>query len=106
MAQLFDVLDGARRTDACVLRRGHVEVTVVKGKLNIVNVLRMNDEYLYGLGEVPASWPGAALRAQAVAARSYALSVSQANGQWDLCDTTQCQVYAGQRSVSSAGTGS
>ena len=30
------------------------------------------EEYLYGLGEVPASWPREALRAQAVAARSYA----------------------------------
>ncbi|MEX0984176.1 MAG: SpoIID/LytB domain-containing protein [Actinomycetota bacterium] len=29
-------------------------------------------DYLYGLGEVPASWPRASLRAQAVAARSYA----------------------------------
>lgn len=30
------------------------------------------DEYLYGLGEVPASWPVETLKAQAIAARSYA----------------------------------
>ncbi len=67
------VPNGNGGTKPLELRRGHVEVTVAKGRLNIVNVLRMNDEYLYGLGEAPASWPGAALRAQAVAARSYAL---------------------------------
>jgi peptidoglycan hydrolase-like amidase len=31
------------------------------------------EEYMYGLGEVPSSWPVAALRAQAIAARTYAL---------------------------------
>lgn len=60
-------------TQPLTLRHGHLEVTVVKGQLNIVSVLRMNDEYLYGLAEMPASWPAAAQRAQAVAARSYAL---------------------------------
>ena len=32
------------------------------------------EAYLLGLGEVPSSWPMAALRAQAVAGRSYALN--------------------------------
>ncbi|MEY3407097.1 MAG: hypothetical protein RL038_158, partial [Actinomycetota bacterium] len=40
--------------------------------IQVVNRLRFNDEYLYGLGEVPSSWPAAALQAQVVAARSYA----------------------------------
>ncbi|MGH8924585.1 MAG: SpoIID/LytB domain-containing protein, partial [Acidimicrobiia bacterium] len=31
------------------------------------------DEYLYGLGEMPSDWPQAALQAQAIAARTYAL---------------------------------
>ncbi len=31
-------------------------------------------EYLYGLGEVPSSWPAPALAAQAIAARTYAYS--------------------------------
>jgi SpoIID/LytB domain protein len=55
------------------LRHGKLLVTVVKGKLNVVAELRMNDEYLYGLAEMPSSWPTAALQAQAVAGRSYAL---------------------------------
>ena len=35
---------------------------------------RLDDEYIKGIGEVPSSWPAAALQAQAVAARSYALA--------------------------------
>jgi SpoIID/LytB domain protein len=56
--------------------------------------------YLYGLGEVPSSWPMAALRAQADAARSYAF-VKAASGQHRapcncaLYDTSADQVYIG-----------
>ncbi len=46
----------------------------VRGRLEVVNVLRLHDEYLAGIAEVSASWPAAALQAQAIAARSYALS--------------------------------
>jgi SpoIID/LytB domain protein len=35
--------------------------------------LRLHDEYLYGIGEVPSSWPPASLEAQVIAARTYAL---------------------------------
>lgn len=56
-----------------VVRHGRLIVTVVGGQLNVVNELRMNDEYLYGLDEMPSSWPAAALQAQVVAGRSYAL---------------------------------
>ena len=41
--------------------------------LVVVNTLRLFDEYLYGLGEVPSSWTDAAMQAQAIAARSFAL---------------------------------
>ena len=41
--------------------------------LAVTNTLRLHDEYLYGLGEVPSSWPAAALEAQAIAARTYAI---------------------------------
>jgi SpoIID/LytB domain protein len=40
--------------------------------VQVSNRVRFNDEYLYGLGEVPSSWPTAALEAQVIAARSYA----------------------------------
>lgn len=40
--------------------------------LMVLNNVRLHDEYLYGLAEVEASWPLAALQAQIMAARSYA----------------------------------
>ena len=59
-------------------RYGYIEVTpvTVSGtvKLNAVNRLRLHDEYLYGVAEVSNSWPDAALQAQVLAARTYALS--------------------------------
>jgi stage II sporulation protein D len=59
------------------------------------------DAYLAGvLGrEMPSYWPAAALRAQAVAARTYAAfeRATRSTSAWDLCDTTQCQVYGGRR---------
>jgi SpoIID/LytB domain protein len=70
-----------------------------------VNYLDMQS-YLYGVvpREMPDSWVlPAALEAQAVAARSYALSVETAGGNWDICDTTACQVYGGEAMVDAAG---
>lgn len=59
-------------------RYGTVEVVPVSTsngvKLNVVNSLRVHDEYLYGISEVSSSWPTAAMQAQALAARTYALS--------------------------------
>lgn len=48
------------------------EIQGVPGYLN-VNVVSTMDEYLYGLGEVPSSWPIEAMKAQAIAARTFAL---------------------------------
>ncbi len=68
-----------------------------------VNVLDM-DSYLKFVvpREMPSSFLQSALQAQAVAARSYALSVSQPAQPWDICDTTACQVYGG-RAVAAPG---
>jgi stage II sporulation protein D len=57
-------------------RHGRLTVTAVGGFINVVNDLQLNTEYLYGIAEMPSSWGvkgAAALQAQAVAARSYAL---------------------------------
>jgi len=63
-----------------------------------VNVLGI-DSYLRGVvpAEMPASWSPAAVQAQAVAARTYALFERAANlrRHYQICDTTACQVYAG-----------
>lgn len=55
-------------------------------------------------GEMPSRWHGEALRAQAVAARSYAMvhMVRPANVHWHLGDTTRWQQYNGLSSVTAA----
>jgi len=50
------------------------------------------DEYLLGIHEVPEDWPLEALKAQAVAARSYALAYTN-NGAGEICTTQSCQVW-------------
>ena len=58
-------------------------------------------EYLEGIAEVPASWPMAALEAQVIAARTYALATTGWDGEEGepleepICATSACQVYGG-----------
>ena len=52
------------------------------------------ETYLLGIYEMPESWPIEALKAQAIAARSYALSYTN-NGSKEICTTQACQVYKG-----------
>ncbi|XKH55401.1 SpoIID/LytB domain-containing protein [Citricoccus nitrophenolicus] len=73
-ASTVTVPDANGTSTDLVLRHGRVQVTLNDhGQLNVVNELRMNDEYLYGLSEMPSLWSEEALKAQAVAGRSYAL---------------------------------
>ncbi len=51
-------------------------------------------QYLYGIAEMPSSWNKEALKAQAVAARSYALAYTH-NGANSICANEGCQVYIG-----------
>jgi len=64
-----------------------------------VNVVKM-DVYLRGVVplEMPALWSPAAVRAQSVAARTYA-AYERAHPRarhYQICDTTSCQVYGGK----------
>jgi stage II sporulation protein D len=71
-----------------------VEAISGAGGLQLVNTLDV-EEYIRGMGEVlDGSWPTAALQAQAVAARTYAMD-AMADGR-SLCSSQQCQVYLGQ----------
>jgi SpoIID/LytB domain protein len=73
--------------------RGLTEATAAGTPLRLVNHVDV-ETYLRGMGEVrDPSWPPAALRAQAVAARTYALRAMAAGG--ELCDDQRCQVYLG-----------
>lgn len=78
--------------------RGGILFNTTSGSLNIINHINI-EEYLYGVinGELNKSNPKEALKAQAVAARSYAtykLGTHNSYG-FDLCAGTHCQVYKG-----------
>jgi stage II sporulation protein D len=62
--------------------------------------------YLYGVvpAEMPPYWPAAALEAQAVAARSYAVRSLDADGTYDVLPNQASQVYGGVQEESAATT--
>ena len=66
------------------------------GGVSVVNALSL-DTYLRGVvpSESPSHWPLAALEAQAVAARSYAVAELRPSSWYDLVPTTANQVYGG-----------
>lgn len=78
--------------------RGVIEILSKSVGLTIVNRLNL-EEYLYAVvpSEIPASWPKAALEAQAIAARTYALAnLGRYRIQgFDLLATPASQVYNG-----------
>ena len=75
--------------------RGSLEVRGSSSGLDAINLLDVED-YVRGVvsRESPSSWPIEALKAQAVAARSYALSGS-GHGSFDVFDDTRSQAYGG-----------
>jgi SpoIID/LytB domain protein len=68
---------------------GYITLKVVKGAIEVTNTLALRDEYLWGISEVPSSWPAAMLEAQAIASRSYALSKLSI-----IRPSCDCQVYS------------
>jgi stage II sporulation protein D len=78
--------------------RGSIEVSLKGDVLSLVNVVRLED-YVRGVlpEEMPTSYPMESLKAQAVAARTYALANIGKHGSegYDLCDTNLCQQYGG-----------
>ena len=89
------------------LYRGKLLVTINGNNLQIINQVTLED-YVQGVlpAEMSSGWPTEALKAQAVAARTFALNTKnqgQHRGQgYDLCDGTHCQVYEGLAKESSA----
>lgn len=61
----------------------------IQGSIIATTTLRIHSEYLRGIGEVPSSWPSAALEAQVIAARSFA--IVKANTFRKGCD---CNLYS------------
>lgn len=93
-----------RRHHRPVLRGRYPGTLLVRragdGSLELTVVLPF-ERYLEGIAEMPPSWPRAALEAQAIAARSYALATTGWSGEQGarlerpICATSACQVYRG-----------
>lgn len=81
--------------------RGDIAVRRTAGKagLTVVNTLPL-EEYVYGIivREISPAWHPEAVKAQAVAARTYALHSlgKHKDDGYDVCATTDCQVYGGK----------
>lgn len=90
-------------TSAPVTYRGSFEITPGKTAPNLFNTLDMED-YVKGVvpGEMPSSWHKEALKAQAVAARSYAYA--QLKNTSFLQMTVASQVYGGKSKERAAST--
>lgn len=58
--------------------------------------LNFEDDYLLRLNEVPESWPIEVLKAQAIAARTYAINYTR-NGGKSICTTESCQVVGSSK---------
>ncbi len=78
-----------------------VKIASAGDGLVVINRLPL-ERYVLGLNEVPPEWPLHALRAQAVAARTYALwtllrapTGDAATYGFDICATIECQVFSG-----------
>jgi stage II sporulation protein D len=103
----FEPLDGAPLTVAGIGDyRGAIEIgrpARTSPSLAVINAVTVED-YLRGISEVPSAWPIEAQKAQAIAARTYALYEATRRTDAtppyrlagaDLCATDGCQVYAG-----------
>lgn len=88
---VLQLADGRRFLDT-------LELSLVGDDQRLVNEVGI-DDYVAGVSEMPGRWHQEALKAQAVAARTYAwhlieLGTFGSRG-FDICDTVDCQVFAG-----------
>lgn len=77
--------------------KGSLALVMHKGRMIVVNTLPF-EEYLKGVVpvEMPASWNIEAVKAQTIAARTYAIrTIDPSKDTFDICSDTSCQVYLG-----------
>ena len=84
---------------------GLMNLQVVGKYFEATNSLRLKDEYLYGISEVSSAWPTEMLKAQVIAARSYAVAkagIYRPSCDCDLYGTVQDQLFVGLGKLSEA----
>jgi stage II sporulation protein D len=85
--------------------RGKLFVDLVDGRLRVIDIVGL-EQYLWGVvpAEMPSTWAPEALKAQAVAARSYALATRAVGAPFDVYNDTRSQMYLGEAHESPATT--
>lgn len=73
-------------------------VNTTKGTFLLINFVGL-ETYVYGIAEMPSSWSIEALKAQAIAARTYAFSRIKSTNTYDLTDDQSSQVYVGLNKI-------
>ncbi|MDR1400957.1 MAG: SpoIID/LytB domain-containing protein [Endomicrobium sp.] len=97
----IEALDGVIFADSKPYR-GYLIVKKTRNKMNVINVLSVED-YLKGVlpKEVGSGWDMEALKTQAVISRTYSIANSNKHSDADqsfyICSTTHCQVYGGMK---------
>ncbi|MBI5047682.1 MAG: SpoIID/LytB domain-containing protein [Deltaproteobacteria bacterium] len=96
---------GATKSDK--LYRGDMKILINNNGMELINHVNI-EEYLYGVvpSESPSSWPIEALKAQAIAARTYVLyqMAYSKERKYDLVDDERNQVYGGIKAERDATT--
>lgn len=99
-----DSILGVREsTSTTQIKYGSLEIDAVpnatgKYRIEVVNSMSLHDQYMYGVSEVPPTWPLAAQQAQAIASRTYAYK--RLNSIKPEC---RCNVYASMNDQSFIG---
>ena len=85
--------------------RGRLLLDVVDDRLRVIDVVGL-EQYLWGVvpSEMPSNWAAEALKAQAVAARSYALATRAVGAPFDVYSDTRSQMYLGVDHEAAAAT--
>jgi len=89
------------------LRYGQIQLKVVGSKIEITATMTI-EQYLLGISEMSSSWPAAALQAQAIASRTYALAhlTTRTSCDCNVYNTMYDQAYIGYAKESEPRVGS
>ena len=102
----FTVVKVTTANGSIQLRYGQVQLKMVGSKIEITATMTL-EQYLLGISEMSSSWPAAALQAQAIASRTYALAhlTLRTSCDCNLYNTKYDQAYIGYAKESESGVG-
>ena len=102
----FTVIKVATSNGSIQLKYGALQLKVVAGKIEITDTMTI-DQYILGVSEISSAWLPAALQAQAIGSRTYALAhlTLRKECNCDVYSTIYDQAYIGYAKESEAGVG-